>query len=140
MRAGDDVINVTRPAHLNKSGTLKTKVRRGFHIAVVFWAVLLLALPSDCFTSRPADQKAAECCKKGKCNPSNSDDCCRATVPGDHQLVASKEIPHALPALAVVPAYLPMAAPQPFLIARFVEIHQPPGSPPNLRLNLPLLI
>jgi hypothetical protein len=115
-------------------------MRRSVQLVVSLLAVLLLALPSDCFASRPADQKAAECCKKGKCNPSNSDDCCKATVPGDHQLVASKAIHHPLPALAVVPTYLPMAAPQPFVVARFVEIHQPPGSPPNLRLNLPLLI
>ena len=115
-------------------------MRRSLQILVSLLAVLLLALPSDCFASRPADQKAADCCRKGKCNPSNSDDCCKATVPGGHQLVASKAIHHPLPTLAFVPVYLPTITPPQLVVARFVEIHQPPGFPPNLRLNLPLLI
>ena len=115
-------------------------MRRSVQLVVSLLSVLLLALPSDCFATRPADQKAAECCQKGDCNSSNSDDCCKATVPGDHQLVASKAIHHPAPTFAAASAYLPMVTPQPLVVARFVQIQQPPGSPPNLRLNLPLLI
>src|SRR5438874_9304906 len=69
-------------------------MRRGVHIALSLVAVFLLLKPFDCFSSGPFTRKAANCCKKGKCAPArNSDDCCKGTLPGGKQLVASKT-PH----------------------------------------------
>src|SRR5258708_28973370 len=75
------------------------RVRRSMHIVIAVLAVLLLVRPFDCFASGKFDQKAADCCKKGKCSPSNSDDCCKATVPGGNQLVTSKAPGHSAPVL-----------------------------------------
>src|SRR6266481_733096 len=75
------------------------RLRRSVLIAVALLAVFLLVRPLDCFSSGKFDQKAADCCKKGKCSPSNSDDCCKATVPGGNQLATSKAPGHSSPVL-----------------------------------------
>lgn len=116
------------------------RMRRGVHIAVVFLAVLLLVRPLDCFSGGKFDQKAADCCKKGKCSPSNCDDCCKATLPGGNHLVTTQATDHSAPVLDVAPADVPSTTFQLSALALFVEIHQPPGTPPDLSLNLPLLI
>lgn len=116
------------------------KMRRSVHIVVALLAVMLLVRPLDCFASGKFDKKAADCCKKGKCSPSNSDDCCKATVPGGNQIVTSHSADHPSPVLDVVMAEAPSVASQPLVTSLLVEIHQPPGSPPDLGLNLPLLI
>ena len=117
---------------------------RGLHrsvlIAVALLAVFLLVRPLDCFSSGKFDQKAADCCKKGKCSPSNADDCCKATVQDGNQLVTAQATDHSAPVLAVVHTEVPSTTVQLSAIALFVEIHQPPGTPPDLSLNLPLLI
>ena len=110
------------------------------HIAVAFLAVLLLVRPFDCFAGGKFDQKAADCCKKGKCSPSNSDDCCKATIPGGYQLVSSPTPDHSDLVLAVSSTIVSCAALQVRKTFDFVEIQQPPGSPPDSRLTLPLLI
>jgi hypothetical protein len=116
-------------------------MRRSLHIAVAVLAVLLLVRPFDCFAGGKFDQKAADCCRKGKCSPSNSDDCCKATVQGGNQLVTAKAADHSSPVLDLLMADIPSATSEPFVISPLnVEIHPPPGSPPDLRLNLPLLI
>jgi hypothetical protein len=115
-------------------------MRRCMHIAVAVLAVVLLLRPFDCFAGGKFDQKAADCCKKGKCSPSNSDDCCKATVQGGNQLVVSKATDHASPVLDVAAADVPSATPQLPVASLFVNVHPPPGSPPDFRLNLPLLI
>jgi len=116
-------------------------MRRSMHIAVAVLAVLLLVRPFDCFASGEFDQKAADCCKKGKCSPSNSDDCCKATVPGGNQLVTSKAPGHSSPVLDLWAADVPSTTSEPLVLAfRVVVVHPPPGSPPDFRLNLPLLI
>src|SRR6266566_653130 len=82
------------------SGILKKRMRRGIHISFSLIAVLLLLKPFDCFSSGPFTQKAADCCKKGKCVPStNADDCCKGTLPGGKQLVASKAPHHSTPTI-----------------------------------------
>ena len=117
------------------------RMHRRVHIVVALLAVFLLARPFDCFASGKFDQKAADCCKKGKCSPSNSDNCCRATVPGGNQVVTAQATDHhSAPILDVMRAEVPRTTLQLSAMALFVEIHQPPGSPPDLSLNLPLLI
>ena len=115
-------------------------MRRGVHIAVALLAVFLLARPLDCFSRGKFDKKAADCCKKGKCSPSNSDDCCRGTVPDGNQLVTSKAADCSQPVLDVVMADIPSTILQLSVISPLIEVHPPPGSPPDLRINLPLLI
>jgi len=111
------------------------------HIVVAVLAVLLLVRPFDCFAGGKFDQKAADCCKKGKCSPSNSDDCCKATVQGGNQFVTSKAPSHSSPVLDVWAADVPSATSEPLVLAfRVVVVDPPPGSPPDFRLNLPLLI
>ena len=117
------------------------KMRRSMHIAVAVLVVLLLVRPFDCFASGKFDQKAADCCKKGKCSPSNSDDCCKATVPVGDQFVASKVASHSLPVFDLLAAEIPSATSEPLLLAFLAAVvHPPPSSPPDFRLNLPLLI
>jgi hypothetical protein len=123
-----------------RNGIVK-QMRRCMHIAVAFLAVLLLVRPFDCFAGGKFDQKAADCCKKGKCSPSNSDDCCKATVPGGNQLVTSKAPGHSSPVLDLWAADAPSTTSEPLVLAfGVVVVHPPPGSPPDFRLNLPLLI
>jgi hypothetical protein len=116
------------------------RMGRGLHITVALLAVFLLVRPFDCFSSGKFDQKAADCCKKGKCSPSNSDDCCKTTLPGGNQLVTVQTTDHSIPVLAVVLADAPTTTFQLSAIALFVETHHPPGTPPDLSINLPLLI
>lgn len=116
-------------------------MRRSLQIVVALMAVFLIVRPFDCFASSQSDQKAKDCCKQGNCKPSNSDDCCKATVQDDGQVVVSKADQHPAPVLAVLVADIPGTTSQPLLVASlFVELHAPPGSPPNARHNLPLLI
>jgi hypothetical protein len=115
-------------------------MHRGIHIAVILVAVFLLLRPLDCFAGGKLDKKAADCCRKGKCSPSNSDDCCKAAVPGGNQLASSKPTDHSSPVLEVLSVNVPSTTPQSLVTSQPVEVHPPPGSPPDLRLNLPLLI
>ena len=116
------------------------RMRRGVHIAVALLAVFLLVRPFDCFAGGKFDQKAADCCKKGKCSPSNSDDCCKATVQDGNHLLTTKATDHSPPALEVAMADVPSTTLQLLVTSFFVEVHAPPGSPPDFRRNLPLLI
>ena len=116
------------------------QMRRCMHIAVAVLVVLLLVRPFDCFASGKFDQKAADCCKKGKCSPSNSDDCCKATVQGGNQFVTSKAPSHSSPVLDLLAAAVPSTTSEPLITFFAVVAHPPPGSPPDVRLNLPLLI
>jgi len=113
---------------------------RSVHIAAALLSVFLLVRPLDCFTGGKFDQKAADCCKKGKCSPSNPDPCCKATVPGSNQIVTAQATDHSVPVLDVVATEIPDATLQTSITALSIEIQQPPGSPPGLRFNLPLLI
>ena len=116
-------------------------VRRAIHIPVSLIAVLLLLQPFDCFGVGKFTQKAAECCKKGKCVPSsNADDCCKGTLPDGKQLVGSKAPHHSTPTLHLIATIAPAPIAPTFAAIRFVNVESPPGSPPSSRLNLPLLI
>jgi hypothetical protein len=115
-------------------------MQESIHIAVTLLIVILLVRPFDCVGSGKFTAKSAECCKKGKCNPSNGDDCCKGTLPGGKQLVLSKAPHHATPAVDLA-ATVPQAPIAPTLtIATATEIPAPPGSPPSSRVNLPLLV
>jgi hypothetical protein len=115
-------------------------MHRGVHIAIAFLAAFLLVRPFDCFASGKFDQKAADCCKKGKCSPSNSDDCCAATVPGDSQFVTAKAIDHSAPVLDLTLADVPSATSPSLVTSLITDVNPPAGSPPDFSLNLPLLI
>jgi hypothetical protein len=113
---------------------------RWMHVAVAVLTVLLLVRPFDCFAGGRFDQKAADCCKKDECSTSNSDDCCKATVQGGNQLVTPKVPDDSSPVLDLVLADVPGATSELLVTALAVEVHPPPGSPPDFHLNLPLLI
>ena len=115
-------------------------MRRGVHIAVVLLAVFLLVRPFDCFSSGKFDQKAEDCCNKGKCSPSNPDDCCKATVQGGSHFLISTAADHSSPVLDVATEDAPSTTLRLLVTSFSVEVHASPGSPPDLRLNLPLLI
>ena len=116
-------------------------MRRSLQIVVALMAVFLLVRPLDCFARPQSDQKAKDCCKKGNCRPSKPDDCCKATVQAAGQLLTSKSPEHPLPTLHAGIAETLSSPAQPLVVASlFFDLHAPPGSPPNIRLNLPLLI
>jgi hypothetical protein len=116
-------------------------MRRSIHIVVTLAAIVALLQPFDCFSAGKLTQKTAECCKKGKCAPSsNSDDCCKGTLPGGKQLLASKAQHDLSPALSFAAIGPPLTMAQAFVTTGYVEVHAPPGSPPGSRLHLPLLI
>jgi len=71
-------------------------------------AVVLLARPFDCFAAGGPNQKAADCCLKGKCAPTaDSDECCKRTAPDSNQFVKSKAADHASPLVAFLAAHVP---------------------------------
>jgi hypothetical protein len=115
-------------------------MRRGIQVAINALVVLLLLTPFDCFSGKKLTREAAECCKKGKCNPSNQDDCCKGTLPDGKHLVASKAQDFHAPSLDVLPAQTIPAAQPTFALQTIDLVHAPPESPPSTRLNLPLLI
>src|SRR5713226_1240487 len=116
-------------------------MRRGIHISFSLIAVLLLLKEFDCFSSGPFTQKAAECCKKGKCAPSsNADDCCKGTLPGGKHLLMSKAPHHSTPTLALITTDAPGSIEPAFATTALTDVHAPTGSPPSSHLNRPLLI
>ncbi len=115
-------------------------MHRGVNVVFTLLAVFLLVRPFDCFSSGKFDQKAVDCCKKGKCSPSNADNCCKATVPGGNHIVIAQAGQHSEPVLLAVTVDMPSGELQLSAISCSVEIRHPPGSPPDLQLNLPLLI
>lgn len=115
-------------------------MRRGFHIVIALVAVILLAKPFDCFAGGAWTKKAADCCKKGKCAPTaDADECCKATVPGGNHFVGAKPTDHSAHVADLSIAYEPNPF-SPVFFAPVLAVHSPPGSPPDSRLNLPLLI
>ena len=116
-------------------------MRRGLQIVVALMGVFLLLRPFDCLARPQSDQKAKDCCRKGNCKPTNPDDCCKATVQDAGQLLTSKAPEHPSPVFHIVIAEMPSSPSQPLVMASlFFELHARLGSPPNVPLNLPLLI
>jgi hypothetical protein len=117
------------------------RMRRGIHISVSVIAVLLLLKSFDCFGSGQFTQKAADCCKKGKCVPSsNADDCCKSTLPGGKQIEACKGSQHSKPMLDLLTTNAPDPIDSSFAPTALTDFYAPTGSPPSSHFNLPLLI
>src|SRR5258707_2743419 len=109
-------------------------MRSSIHISVSVLAVLLLLKPFDCFSTGQFTEKAADCCKKGKCVPSsNADDCCKGTLPGGKQLMASKAPHHLTPTLDFMASNAAGPIAPAFAAVFFSRIEAPPGSPPSSR-------
>src|SRR5216683_6462177 len=109
-------------------------MRRSVHITVAFIGFLLLLKPFDCFSATGMTSEATCCCAKGKCVPSKDSECCRQSVPDSQQyLSAAQHVPvHSLPIVEMaepVAAILPVASQ--FTDGFFLNIHSPPGSPPE---------
>ena len=116
-------------------------MQRGIHIAIAVLAILLLAKPFDCFAGGAWTQKAADCCKKGKCAPrADADECCKATVPGGNQFLGSKAPNHSAPVMDLEVANESDLSSELFNGDSLFVVHSPPGSPPDTHLNLPLLV
>ncbi len=116
------------------------RMRRGIHIAIALLAIILVAKPFDCFAGGAWTKKAADCCKKGKCAPrADADECCKATVPGGNQFVGAKPVDHSAQVAELDTAYERQPGSLLFFEPLFA-VDSPPGSPPDLRLNFPLLI
>jgi hypothetical protein len=116
-------------------------MRRAAHIAISMVVVLLLLKPFDCFSSAPFTRKTADCCKKGKCAPtSNSDDCCKGTLPGGKQLLESKSPQHTTLTLDLITTDAPALIAPVLTAVGCIDADAPTGSPPISNLNLPLLI
>jgi hypothetical protein len=119
-------------------------MRRGIQILITLVVIIVLVRPFDCFAALTS-RKAADCCAKGKCLPTrDADDCCKATLPADTQVIAAK-VSHftSLPSLELSAVVVPtLVAPQ--IIQTFGSTERlsvkPPGSPPGSSRNLPLLI
>ena len=114
-------------------------MHRGIQIAVSLVAVFLLLKPFDCFSGK-LTKEAADWCKRGKCKPSTGDDCCKGTLPGGKILAATSKAQQsqpliALPVIGNVILWTPV-----FTRATFHDLNALPESPPDSRLNLPLLI
>ena len=127
----------------SSSATLGT-MRRGVHIFITLVVILVLVRPFDCFAGSTSG-KAADCCAKGKCLPTRyADDCCKASLPADTQVIAAK-ISHftAVPSLEFSAIVLPMLI-APEAVQSFSSVERlsvkPPGSPPGSNRNLPLLV
>ena len=116
-------------------------MRRGIQIAIAVLGILLLAKPFDCFAGGAWTQKAADCCKKGKCAPkADADECCRATVPGDNQFLGTKAPDHSAPVVDLATTNEPGLSTELFNSHFLFVAHAPPGSPPDTHFTLPLLI
>ena len=115
---------------------------RGIHISFCLIAVLLLLKPFDCFSSGPFTQKAADCCKKGKCVPStNADDCCKATLPGGASTFWRPKAPHySTPTLDLIDTNAHGPIVPAFAATALTDVYPPTSSPPRSHVNLPLLI
>ena len=105
--------------------------------------LLLLAGPLDCLATTRVTPQAADCCAKGKCLPGkNSDECCQKTIPdGKHFLKTDHPAPdHTFTAFYSEAVSELSAIDLWFASLPIASGHSPPGSPPESRLNLPLLI
>ena len=116
-------------------------MRRALHLAIVVFAMVLLAKPFDCFASAPLTKEAADCCKKGKCAPTaQADDCCKATVPDGNQFLGSKTSDHLISAFDFVAVGGSVGIAPQLDHESLLPVLSTPTSPPDTRLNLPLLI
>ena len=116
------------------------RMQRSVQIAIALLAILLVAKPFDCFAGGAWAKKDMDCCKKGKCTPrADADDCCKATTPNGNQFLGGKPVDHSAPVAELTSAYEPQPG-SPLFFEPLFDVHSPPGSPPDLRLSLPLLI
>jgi hypothetical protein len=114
-------------------------MHRGIRIIVSLAAVMLLALPFDCFASSTPDPKAMDCCLKGKCAPTaKSDECCKNTTPEGKAIAPAKAASDSSSVLAqsAVQISLPLPTASSFVTE---PLQRPPPAGLTCR-NLPLLI
>src|SRR5437879_11661704 len=102
-------------------------------LVVVLMGTPLLFAPLDCFGTTGLTRQAADCCAKRKCLPSSdSDDCCKRTVPDGRDFVtaSSKALVQVLVpvhAIAVAQGLSPLLSDEPS--TRFELAYSPPGAP-----------
>ncbi len=133
-------IDMQRLFGMARSLVSSNQMRRGLHITIAVLAVVTLLRPFDCFGAT-FSKKAAECCHKGKCLPTkDADECCKATVPSGNDLTAPNTPDHSIQFPAVLTTEASVVLTTPAFASLLDEAHAPPGLPPDLRLNLPLLI
>ena len=119
-------------------------MRRGIHVVIALAVILVLVRPFDCFAGFRT-RKAADCCAKGKCLPTrDADDCCRAALPADTQVIAAKvsqftSVPNVAVAAVILPVVVAPSPIQSLTSSKRLSV-KPPGSPPGSNRNLPLLI
>jgi hypothetical protein len=103
--------------------------------------VVLLLRPFECFAAGTSRSDEADCCLKGKCAPTtNSDACCRNSVPVRDQFVPLKFTEHLTPLIVIAAAYVPVL-PSGSSIRAFADPAQHP--PPRIEFitpSLPLMI
>ena len=106
---------------------------------------ILLINGGDCISPLFADQKAKDCCTRGKCNPTQkADPCCRTTSPSATQEFQASEKVTLDPGALVVADAIPVitAVGYPLVALRGDQLDLPFRSPPGVvqDVSLPLLI
>jgi hypothetical protein len=116
-------------------------MRRGAHIGVSLIAVFLLVRPFDCFATGASTQKAKDCCRKGNCAPtSNSDECCKNTVPDHNRLLQAKAVDHSSPLIAFGAVHIPSLISALTFQGLADRVTHPPPRIGLIARNLPLII
>jgi hypothetical protein len=116
-------------------------MRRALHIAVSLMVVVLLLRPFECFAAGTSRDDAADCCLKGKCVPAtNSDACCRNSVPVQDQFVPLKSTGHLAPLIVSAAVYFPVLPPRSSIPAFADPARHPPPRIEFTAPKLPLLI
>jgi hypothetical protein len=116
-------------------------MRRALHIAVSLMVVVLLLRPFECFAAGTSRSDAADCCLKGTCAPTtNSDACCKNSVPVRDQFVPVKFTGHLARLIVIAAVYVPVPPPRSSIRAFADPAQHPPPRIEFIAPSLPLLI